>query len=217
MLYFYKPPRSKLGPRIMGCVLGWGGESFEDDWTLFTRSQLKATETDAPPWPTGRWATTRSQFGKDRRGPIWPGPRYRTRGATAGVTHESRPGRYAVDELEELNRRCIAAVAGEVDRGGDDLLERDEEWVPTMISRVLEDDQELVARTVHVCMEALVSEKRSDDPDVRALLGMYRAGRYDEMGVQDVVADVILNRKGGVMDAIHDLRWPGDWEDPTGF
>ena len=122
-----------------------------------------------------------------------------------------------MDELEELNSRCIAAVAAEVDRGGDDLLERDEEWVPTVISRVLEDDQELVARTVRLCMEALVSEERIDDPDVRALRGMYRAGRYDKMRVRDLVADVIYNRKGGVMDAIHDLRWPGDWADPTGF
>ena len=43
LLYFYKPPRGELGPRIMGAVLGWDGESFEGDWTLYTRSQLKST------------------------------------------------------------------------------------------------------------------------------------------------------------------------------
>lgn len=117
-----------------------------------------------------------------------------------------------MDELEELNRRCIAAVAAEVDRSGDDLLDQDEDWVSAAIARAFEDNRELLARTLLEVGYAIERGERSD-PDVRALQGMFGAGAYEGMEMADLVADVIYGRKGGVSEAIHDLSVARNWPD----
>jgi hypothetical protein len=113
-----------------------------------------------------------------------------------------------VKELEELNRRCIAAVTAEVERGGDDLLERDEDWVVATMLRVFDADPPLVARALQELGDALTRGERSD-ADVRAFRGMQSAGHLDT-AVGGLV-DVIYSRSGGVMDALHDLGVASDW------